>query len=128
MTNYRTRATRWAKGWELHVHGVGVTQSRTLATAADEARDYIVSQTGTPESDVHVILETDLGELGQRIIAMRNMRRHAEAEQIKAGHESRRIARELRQQGFSVTDIAAVLEVSRGRVSQLVATTSSERS
>jgi predicted transcriptional regulator len=48
------------------------------------------------------------------------MRQHAEAEQIKSGHESRRIARDLRQQGFSVSDIAAVLDVSRGRVSQLV--------
>ena len=121
MTDYKTRATRWAKGWELHVDGVGVTQSRTLATAADEARDYIVSQTGTAESDVHVILDSDLGEIGGRIAAMRRMRRRAEAEQIKAGQESRRIARELRQQGFSISDIAAVLDVSRGRVSQLVA-------
>jgi hypothetical protein len=26
-------ARRWAHGWELHIDGVGVTQSRTLASA-----------------------------------------------------------------------------------------------
>jgi hypothetical protein len=30
MTRYAVTAKRWKHGWELHIDGVGVTQSRTL--------------------------------------------------------------------------------------------------
>jgi hypothetical protein len=33
VTEYHVTARRWAHGWELHIDGVGVTQSRTLASA-----------------------------------------------------------------------------------------------
>jgi hypothetical protein len=38
---FQVRAERWARGWELHIAGVGVTQSRTLAEAEHMVRDYI---------------------------------------------------------------------------------------
>ncbi len=38
----------------------------------------------------------------------------------QAGAESRRVARELRDAGLSVADTAAVMDLSRGRVSQLI--------
>jgi hypothetical protein len=41
MTTYNVTAKRWAKGWELHIDGVGVSQSRTLASAEGMAREYI---------------------------------------------------------------------------------------
>jgi len=40
--------------------------------------------------------------------------------QLEAALLSRTIARKLRAAGFSVTDTAAIMGVSRGRVSQLV--------
>lgn len=47
MTTYTVRAERWSGGWELHVDGLGVTQSRTLAAAQQQARDYIETVLGT---------------------------------------------------------------------------------
>lgn len=41
MSAYNVTAKRWTHGWELHVDGVGVTQTRTLASAEKIARDYI---------------------------------------------------------------------------------------
>jgi hypothetical protein len=38
---YTVRARHWERGWELHVEGVGVTQSRTLARAEAMVRDYL---------------------------------------------------------------------------------------
>ena len=34
-------ARRWAKGWELHIDGVGVTQSHVLEDADFMARDHV---------------------------------------------------------------------------------------
>lgn len=46
MTTYTVTAKRWEHGWELHIDGVGVTQSRTLDSADRMVRDYIKSLTG----------------------------------------------------------------------------------
>ncbi len=40
--------------------------------------------------------------------------------QHQAASESRRVARELRHAGLSVADTAAVMDISKGRVSQLI--------
>ena len=42
---YNVTAKRWKHGWELHIDGVGVTQSRTLDTAEQMVRDYIETLT-----------------------------------------------------------------------------------
>lgn len=46
MTVYVVRAEPWEAGWELHVDGLGVTQTPTLVTAERQARDYIETVTG----------------------------------------------------------------------------------
>jgi len=33
----------WRKGWEVHIDGAGVTQSRHLSEAKERASDYIWS-------------------------------------------------------------------------------------
>ncbi len=43
---YNVRAKRWEHGWELHIDGVGVTQSRSLRDAEMMARDLISRRTG----------------------------------------------------------------------------------
>jgi hypothetical protein len=45
MSTYTVRAKRWKHGWELHVDGVGVTQSRNLDGAEQMVRDYIETLT-----------------------------------------------------------------------------------
>lgn len=50
---YTVHATRTGKWWELHIDGIGVTRSRTLANASDEVRDYLVTY-GIPESEIDI--------------------------------------------------------------------------
>ncbi|NIJ10422.1 putative RNase H-like HicB family nuclease [Saccharomonospora amisosensis] len=38
---YTVTAERQAYGWEPHIDGVGVTQTRSLTEAEDTAREYI---------------------------------------------------------------------------------------
>jgi len=49
-TTYRVAAKRWAKGWELNIEGVGVTQARRPAEFREMARDLIVRRTGVPSA------------------------------------------------------------------------------
>lgn len=41
VTAYNVTAKRWARGWELYIDGVGVTQSRSLATADRQVCDFL---------------------------------------------------------------------------------------
>lgn len=119
---YTVNARRWAHGWELHIDGVGVTQSRTLADADLMVRHYIATLNDLDEITDEVIIVPELGQLGARARKVRERTRAAEKAQREAAHEARETARALRAEGLSVTDTAAVLGVSRGRVSQLLKT------
>ena len=114
-------AKAWEHGWELHVEGVGVTQVRTLAGAAQQAADLIETMTDTiidpDELEFQIALPDGLAE---RAKAARRLVRVAEEINAKAGAESREVAKALREDaGLSVTDAAVVMGVSRGRISQL---------
>jgi hypothetical protein len=118
---YQVRAKRWAHGWELHIEGVGVTQAHTLRGAERMARDYIALDTGaTPDAfDVEITPEIG-GELGEKTAAARRAVAEAEEARRAAAVQSRDAARELQGAGLSGRDIAAVLQVSPQRVSQLL--------
>ncbi|MFT4164345.1 MAG: sigma factor-like helix-turn-helix DNA-binding protein [Microlunatus sp.] len=122
MTNYIVRATRWARGWELHVDGVGVTQVRTLDRAEQQARDLIATMTGKPADDDQLTIEVpDLRSYVDRIHDAQAAADRAAADAVAAASDLRSVVHELREgEGLSVSDVAALLGVSRGRVSQLV--------
>jgi hypothetical protein len=120
VTTYVVRAKRWAHGWELHIDGIGVTQSRTLDGAEQMVRDYIETLTDRDVSDATVVIEPDLGGLEAKVANVRKQIDQAQRENRQAAAASRALASELRAAGLSVSDTAAVLGVSRGRVSQLV--------
>lgn len=121
MNNYHVTARRWAHGWELHIDGVGVTQSRSLATATRIARDYLAMDLGGDPEDYTVTIEPELdGNLATAAEAAREAVRQAEQAQRDAAAQSRDIARQLKAAGLSGADIAAVLKLSTQRVSQLV--------
>lgn len=117
-------AKHWKHGWELHIaekgEDVGVTQSRTLADAERMVRDYIATLYDVDEVSGEVDIVPDLGSLSDRVREARRRTREAEKAQADAAREARDVARALRDAGLSVTDTAKVLNVSRGRVSQLV--------
>src|SRR6059036_2816628 len=41
VNTYKVRAKGWTRGWELHIEGIGVTQSHSLGEAESMVRDYI---------------------------------------------------------------------------------------
>ena len=114
-------AKAWEHGWELHVEGVGVTQVRTLAGAAQQAADLIETMTHTVMDPDELEFQIALPDgLAERAKAARRLLRDAEEINAKAAAESREVAKALREDaGLSVTDAAVVMGVSRGRISQL---------
>lgn len=114
-------AHRWSGGWELHLNGEPITQVRTLAKAEQQVRDYL--DTVEPEVDhsaLPITVIPELGALGDKVAAAREATAAAAAAVGAAAKRSRATAQALHDAGFSVTDSAAILGVSRGRVSQLV--------
>ena len=116
---YNVTAKRWKHGWELHIDGVGVTQSRTLDTAEQMVRDYIETLTDKDVSGDKIVITPDLGELDRKVTTVRELLAAADRQQQEARNSYRALAADLRAAGLSVSDTAAILGVSRGRVSQL---------
>jgi DNA-directed RNA polymerase specialized sigma24 family protein len=121
MSTYMVRARRWKHGWELHVDGVGVTQSRNLDGAEQMVRDYIETLTDHDTAGDGVIIQPEVGSgLDEAAKAAREAVTEAEQALRAAAARSRQVARQLRDEGLSGRDIAAILHVSAQRVSQLL--------
>ena len=122
MTRINVTARRWEHGWELLFGEDDATQVRTLDKAVQQVRDYLDTlDPETDHSDWEIAVTADLGSLSDRVKAAREATLAAARAQEEAAAQAREVARALRAEGLSVTDSAAVLGVSRGRVSQLVA-------
>jgi predicted transcriptional regulator len=121
MTTYAVLAKRWKRGWELHIDGLGVTQSKTLNDAEAIARDFIMLDTGADLGSFSVEIIPEVGGvLDEETRAARQAVRSADVAQRAAAGMSRDIARKLKKAGLSGREIAVVLEVSPQRVSQLL--------
>lgn len=115
-------AHKWEHGWELHLDGIPVTQVVTLDKAEQQVRDYL--DTVEPEVDHgawDITIVPNIGILYDEVVAARAATEQASAATIEAAARASAAAKHLREAGFSVADSAAILRVSRGRVSQLVA-------
>ena len=116
---YTVRAKRWEHGWELHIDGEGVTQSRSLSTADRTVREYLSLLHDRDITDEITIVH----DLGSKIDAEVRKARRAVAElaerQRQVAALSRSTADELRKAGLAGAEIAKVLGVSAQRVSQL---------
>jgi DNA-directed RNA polymerase specialized sigma24 family protein len=120
--NIEVTARRWARGWELWIDGNAATQVHTLERAVEQTRDYL----DTVEPDVdhsrwEITVTPELGELGELVTTAREATAAAARAQEDAARQARAVVRALRDAGLSVTDAAAILGVSRGRISQLTA-------
>jgi DNA-directed RNA polymerase specialized sigma24 family protein len=121
VNSYIVHAKRWARGWELHIDGVGVTQSHSLADADSMARSYIAMMTGTASNSFAVKVFSEVGSgLDEAALRAREAVREAEDALRGAAQQLRNVARDLSKHGLSGRDIARVLEVSPQRVSQLL--------
>ena len=120
-TTYKVRAKRWTRGWELHIDGVGVTQSRSLSEAEGMVRDYIALDHDVPPDCFDVDITTEVGnDLDAEIRRARALTQEAEQVRDRAAATSRAVAARLKAAGLSGRDIAAVLQISPQRVSQLL--------
>lgn len=118
--SYTVHAKRWEHGWELHVDGEGVTQSRSLATAERTVRDYL-SLTLDREVDDEIVIVPEIGDALRRDVAnTRSLVRSLAERQVRVAAESRRVAHELAEAGLKGAEIATVLGVSPQRASQLL--------
>ncbi|MGC3955223.1 MAG: antitoxin HicB [Propionicimonas sp.] len=121
MTEVTVTARRWARGWELWLDDHHVTQSTTLADAEQQVRDYLdTDRAEVDHSAWRITIIPELGSLGQEVSAARRATEAAAAANVDAARRSREAARHLREAGYSVTDAAIIMGVSRGRFSQLV--------
>ena len=110
-------ATKATFGWNLALPGRDIIRVRTLTQAADATRDRL-------GVDDEVVVRPDLGgDVMARATAARAASAAAFEATQAAAREIRAIVHELREQGLSVTDVAEILGMSRGRVSQLTART-----
>jgi DNA-directed RNA polymerase specialized sigma24 family protein len=131
---YRVIATRWARGWELHIHdaaapegdevGVTTTKGHDLAGAAAMVRDYLAMVYDLDEDEaaaVPVEVVPDLGpEFAALVARMRATAAAAEEAQQAAVSASRETVAYLDNSGLTGREMAAVLGLSAQRVSQLL--------
>lgn len=112
-------AKRWSGGWELWIDGDHVTQSRTLADAEQQVRDYLdTDDEKTDHSAWDIRIVPEVKGYREAMEAREAGREAVEAQEAAAG-AMRRAVRRLRDQGVSTTDCAVMLGLSRGRISQL---------
>lgn len=117
---YTVDAKRWAHGWELHVRGVGVTQSRSLAQAEATVKEYVSLLLDVDEADVDVDLVADIDpDLRERVQSAKQETAAAAAMQLKAAVLLRDAAKALTGAGLNKAEAAVVLGVSPQRMSQL---------
>jgi DNA-binding CsgD family transcriptional regulator len=119
---YTVTAKRWTHGWELHIDGVGVTQTGTLSKAEAVAREYISFALDIEDEnsfDVDVVPQLD-SKLAAQVKSARAQVRDAERKQREAAAKQREVAKNLGKSGLSGREIAAVLGMTPQRVSQLI--------
>lgn len=120
MSKYEVTATRWARGWELNIEGVGVTQSRTLRDAEAMIRSYLALELGekiAERAEIHVDAQVDGMNEVEKV--RKEIDRLAE-EQRRVARESRALAKRLKAAGLTGSDAAHVMGVSEQRFSQLL--------
>lgn len=121
MTTYQVRAKRWARGWELHIDGVGVTQARRLNDAETMARDYIAMDLDLAEDAFDVeVAEIEVDEETDSLAhdALQAVE-DAQRAQVAAAQRVSETVQRLTRDGLTNREIARYLDVSPQRISQI---------
>ena len=120
MSDYAATATHDGRWWVIEVHGVGVTQARTVTETQEMVEDLVHLLTDDPAPQVDVTFR--VGWLNATVLAktVRGKVTKAQAALGDAARANRDAARKLSAAGVSGNDIAGLLHVSPQRVSQLL--------
>jgi DNA-directed RNA polymerase specialized sigma subunit len=126
MRDYKIDVTREGRWWAVHIPEIdGQTQARRLAEATTMAREYIALDRGIALREVNVeVASVRIGKPASRELLesarqIRDLRAKAAELERESGERAREFAHLLVTHGVPVRDIAALLEISPQRVSQL---------
>ena len=110
----------------VHIPGIdGLTQARRLAEAPTMAREYIALDRGIPVREINVEIASvrvegpGARELLETARQIKHMRARVSELERESAERARAYAHSLVTHGVPVRDIAALLEISPQRVSQL---------
>ncbi len=126
MHQYTVEIVREGRWWMVHIPEIGgLTQARRLAEAPTMAREYIALDRGIPLRDITVEVasvrteEPVSRELLEAARQIKDSRARASELERESSEQAREYAHWLVERGVPVRDIAALLEISPQRVSQL---------
>lgn len=126
MYEYKIEIKREGRWWMVYIPEIdGLTQARRLAEAPTMAREYIALDRGIPLGEIKVEIasirmeEPAFRELHETARQIKHMRAQANELERKTTEQTREFAHWLVTCGVPVRDIAALLEISPQRVSQL---------
>jgi hypothetical protein len=126
MHEYKIEITREGRWWMVRIPEIdGLTQARRLAEAPMMAREYIALDRGIPLREINVevasvrIEEPVFRELLESANQIKHIRAQASELERESAERAREYAHWLVDRGVPVRDIAALLEISPQRVSQL---------
>ncbi|MEV0982604.1 hypothetical protein [Streptomyces sp. NPDC049915] len=119
---YRVRAKRQRGGWVLQIADTDEVWIRRLTEAVAAARSRISEGTNIPPGEINIQVDIQLDEpLQSRKREAVQAILQARRAQEQAARAYRDVARSLQESGVSGAEIALILDVSRQRVSQLLA-------
>jgi len=121
VKEYEVTATRWERGWELDIDGVGVTQSRTLRDAEEMVRDYLRLEgvKGHADAGLHIIVEIEGVDMDE-VRAVKGDQDRVAKEMREVAKSTRDVAKKIKRAGLTGADAARVMGVSEQRFSQLM--------
>ena len=112
-------ASRWSGGWELEIDENHHTQVAHLKDARQQVVDYLDTvEEMVDHSGWDIAIIPEIAEAAD-IVAARQATYAAQLAQKHAAELSRQTVRKLRSSGIPIVDVAELMEVSPGRVSQL---------
>lgn len=120
MKTINVTASRWRGGWELEISPTDHTQVRHLSKARQQVLDYLNTMYEDEDhTDWNINIIPDIAELAEDLAEARQATEAAAQAQEEAARKTRRTISALMNAGFSQADTAALMGVSRARVSQL---------
>lgn len=123
VTTYTSRAHREGGWWIIQCDEVpgAISQVKRLNEAADAQREAIafVLDVSTAVVDVHLV-PTIAAEIDTEIAELRSLRAEAAEREARAWQLSRSLARQLKDEGYTVREVAVMLGVSPQRVDQIL--------
>jgi DNA-directed RNA polymerase specialized sigma24 family protein len=121
MSTYTGHAWREGEWWVIDIDGVGATQARTLDKIDHMARSLVVDLTDLAYETVTVAIEIALpADVAEDLAALRTQAEDAAQQARQATQMQDRLVQKLAaEQGMSGREIAAILNVTPGRISQI---------